>query len=97
MQFDYGNHHRVGPVDIQYMLEKLEGYQIRFFVIKPQFEKAGNITHDQRAAAYDFIREKGPRSTSRHEFMEWKDREVHDTDSKFNGWPEGKVRTSLLI
>ena len=64
-------------------------------MIKPKFEKGNNLTKDQRKAGYEFIREKGPRSNSKNEFMEWTDDHVHDDNGPISGWPEAKVSIAL--
>ena len=39
LMFDYGKYHQIGSMVIQFMMEKLEGFQIRWDVIKPKAEK----------------------------------------------------------
>ncbi|CAK0796371.1 unnamed protein product [Prorocentrum cordatum] len=94
-KIDYGKNFRAGSIAFQFMLEKLEGYQIRYFTIKPQHERKQPLEEDERAQGYTFIREHGPRSNNRNQFMEWADTEVNREGSKIFGWPASKVETAL--
>ncbi|CAK0887243.1 unnamed protein product [Prorocentrum cordatum] len=89
-KIDYGKNFRAGSIAFQFMLEKLEGYQIRWARSRKQ-----PLEEDERAQGYTFIREHGPRSNNRNQFMEWADTEVNREGSKIFGWPASKVETAL--
>ena len=71
------------------------GKQIRYWTIKPKFEK--KITVDQHSCedGYRFIRECGSRVNNRNQFMEWTDEQVHTLGGKLEGWHEAKVKEAL--
>ncbi|CAK0822912.1 unnamed protein product [Prorocentrum cordatum] len=94
-KIDYGKNVRAGSIAFQFMLEKLDGYQMRYFTIKPQRERKQPLEEDERAQGYTFIREHGPRSNNRNQFMEWADAGVNREGSKIFGWPASKVETAL--
>ncbi|CAK0831552.1 unnamed protein product, partial [Prorocentrum cordatum] len=94
-KIDYGKNFRSGSIAFQFMLEKLEGNQVRYYTIKPQHERKQPLEQDERAQGYAFIREHGPRSSNRNQFMEWADAEVNREGSKVFGWPAAKVETAL--
>ncbi|CAK0837766.1 unnamed protein product [Prorocentrum cordatum] len=82
-KIDYGKNFRAGSIAFQFMPEKLEGHQIRYFTIKPQHERKQPLEEDEHAQGYTFIREHGPRSNNNRE------------GSKIFGWPAPKVETAL--
>ncbi|CAK0881766.1 unnamed protein product [Prorocentrum cordatum] len=94
-KIDYGKNFRTGSIAFQFMLEKLEGYQMRYFTIKPQRERKQPLQGGERAQGYTFTREHGPRSNNRNQFMEWADAEVNREGSKIFGWPASEVETAL--
>ena len=88
MQFEYGKLFRSGAVIAQYMLDKLEGLQIKCCYVAPQHEKKAALTSEQRSSGYGHIRDHGPKANNMNQFMEWADAEVHDENSPIFGWAE---------
>ena len=94
-KWDYGKHFRVGLLAMNYMLDMMGGMQVRHWVIQPKFSKKQTLDTQARTEGYRFIREKGPRSNNRNQFMEWTDEHIHTAGSPIEGWQEGKVVTAL--
>ncbi|CAE8596347.1 unnamed protein product [Polarella glacialis] len=95
MQIDYGKHFRDGFTAFQFMLEKLGGFQLRFWPVQPKFTKKIVLEASQRSEGYNFIRECGPRSNNVNQFMEWTDEQVNNASAPIHGWQEGKVKEAL--
>lgn len=95
MQVDYGKNFRSGQMIVQYMLEQLEGFQLKYYTVGPLHQKAVAISQEARAAGYAFIREKGPRANNNNQFMEWADTQVNDENSAIFGWQESRVKEAL--
>ena len=95
LRFDWGSHARIGLMALNFLQDKLGGKQIRLWHLTAKFEK--KLAPDQvaREEGYRFIRDFGPRSNNRNQFMEWADEQVHAPGGKLEGWPEGKVREAL--
>ena len=94
-RWDYGRHFRVGLLAMNYMLDLMGGMQIRHWVVQPKFTKKQTMDNAARSAGYQFIRDKGPKSNNRNQFMEWTDEQIHTTGSPIENWNEGKVVTAL--
>lgn len=72
MIMDLGNKNGNGSLALQYMLEKLVGYQPRYFIVQQRAETKGKaLTTDMCKAGYEFIRNRGPKSNNKSQFMEW--------------------------
>ncbi|CAE7554952.1 unnamed protein product, partial [Symbiodinium pilosum] len=69
--------------------------QLRFWIIKPKFEKKITLDQQARDEGYKFTRDFGPKSSNRNQFMEWTDEHINTPGSKIEGWPEGKVKEAL--
>ena len=95
LRFDWGSHARIGLMALNLLQDKLGGKQIRLWHLSANFEK--KLAPDQfaREEGYRFIRDFGPRSDNRSQFMECADEQVHAPGGKLEGWPEGKVREAL--
>ena len=93
--WDHGRHFRVGPLAMKYMLDLMGGMQIRHWVVQPKFTKKQTIDNAARSAGYQFIRDKGPKSNNKNQFMEWTDEPIHTAGSPIENWNEGKVITAL--
>ena len=96
-RFDWGNNFRVGSLAANYMLDQMGGFQVRFGTIQIQAKVPKKNTEDNmaREQGYKFIREKGPHSNNRNQFMEWTDEQTHTESSPIQGWQEGKVVMAL--
>ena len=92
---DYGTNYRAGLLAFNFMIDKTGGKQIRYWVIKPKFEKKASVDQSARAAGYAYIREKGPRNDNMNQFMEWADEKINDSTSLISGWQEGRVKEAL--
>ena len=93
--WDHGRHFRVGLLAMKYMLDLMGGMQIRHWVVQPKFTKKQTIDNAARSAGYQFIRDKGPKSNNKNQFMEWTDEQIHTAGSPIENWNEGKVITAL--
>ena len=80
---------------MNYMLDKMGGMQLGHWAVQPKFTKKQTIDSAARNAGYQFIRDKGPRSNNRNQFMEWTDEQIHTPGSLIEFWNEGKVITAL--
>ena len=90
LRFDWGQQVRTGLMAFNYMFDRVGGMQIRLWTIAPKFEKK-----HAREEGYKFIRDHGPRSNNKNQFMEWTDEQVHMPGGKIEGWNEGKVKEAL--
>ena len=97
MRFEYGNYCRLGGAAVQHMLSQLHGLQVTSYDVGARCEKKPLVSADQSArdAGYKHIREHGPRTNNRNQFMEWADRESHREGSPVFGWHEAKIREAL--
>ena len=94
-RWDYGRHFRVGLLAMNYMLDLMGGMKIRHWVVQPKLTKKQTIDNAARSAGYQFIRDKGPKSNNKNQFMEWTDEQIHTAGSPIENWNEGKVITAL--
>ena len=95
IRFDWGNQVRVALSALNYMLDRAGGMQVRLWTLSPKFEKKATMDQSARESGYRFIRDHGPRSNNRNQFMEWTDDQVHLPGGPLEGWPEGKVKEAL--
>ena len=95
LRFDWGSQPRIGLMAINHMLDRMGGMQVRIWSISAKFEKKLTLDQSAREQGYKFIRDFGPRSNNRNQFMEWADEQVHMPGGKIEGWNEGKVREAL--
>ncbi|CAE7776876.1 unnamed protein product [Symbiodinium sp. CCMP2592] len=95
LRFDWGNHTRLALTGLNFMLDKMGGKQLRYWLIKPKFEKKISIDQQAREEGYKFIRDFGPKANNRNQFMEWTDEQINTPGSKIEGWSEGKVKEAL--
>ena len=92
LRFDWGNQPRVALMALNFMLDKMGGKQVRFWLIKPKYEKKVSLDQQAREDGYKFIREFGPRTNNRNQFMEWTYEQINTPGGKIEGWSEGKVK-----
>ena len=71
------------------MLDRIGGIQVRLWSIGPKFEKMAPDAN-ARQAGYQYIRDHGPRSNNRIQFMEWTDDQIHTPGGPLEGWPGAK-------
>ena len=79
----------------QLMMERLEGFQIRFNVIQQKAQKDSTHIHtpDQRKDGYKYIRDERPSANNMNDFMEWADDKDNDESTPIHGWQEARVIT----
>lgn len=92
---DYGTNYRAGNLVLNLMIDKTGGKQIRYWVIKPKFEKKTSLDQSARAAGYAHFRDHGPRNDNMNQFMEWADEKINDPSTPISGWQEGRVTEAL--
>ena len=95
VRFDWGNQSRLALSALNYMLDRTGGKQIRLWTLAPKYEKKQTMDQTARESGYRFIRDQGPRSNNRNQFMEWTDEQVHLPGGPLEGWQEGKVKEAL--
>jgi len=95
VRFDWGNQSRLALAALNYMLDRIGGKQLRIWTLAPKYEKKQTLDQNARESGYRFIRDHGPRSNNRNQFMEWTDEQVHAPGGPLEGWPEGKVKEAL--
>ena len=77
------------------MLDRIGGIHVRLWSIAPKFEKKLAPDAHARQAGYHFIRDHGPRSNNRNQFMEWTDDQIQTPVGPLEGWSEGKGKEAL--
>ena len=95
LRFDWGHQTGVALMALNYMLDRMGGMQLRNWIIMAKFEKKLTLDQQAREEGYKFIRDFGPRSNNRNQFMEWTDEQVNLAGGKIEGWTEGKVKEAL--
>jgi hypothetical protein len=97
MLLDYGKKFNQGAMAWQYMMEQLLGFQIRFWCLSPQFDKAASCNNaSTREDGYTSIREKGPKANNTNQFQEWADKQCNEiVNSPIYGWQEARVKEAL--
>ena len=60
MQISYGKNFQTGSVAVQYMMERLGGFQVRYYTLTPKAVAKTHPDRDVRKKGYTFIRERGP-------------------------------------
>ena len=95
VRFEWGSQTRLALTGLNFMLDRIGGIHVRLWSIAPKFEKKLAPDAHARQAGYHFIRDHGPRSNNRNQFMEWTDDQIHTPGGPLEGWPEGKVKEAL--
>ena len=95
VRFDWGSQTRLALTGLNFMLDRIGGIQVRLWSIGPKFEKKLAPDASARQAGYQYIRDNGPRSNNRNQFMESTDDQIHTPGGPLEGWPEGKVKEAL--
>lgn len=94
-QIEYGRNFRNGAAAFHVMFEQLKGFQIKFNTLKLSSDRSKTIDSASRTAGYAHIRENGPRSNNRNQFMEWADEETNTQGSPIYGWQMAQVQQAL--
>ena len=71
MKIEYGGKYACGTKAFQLMLEKLGGYQARYWTLQPAGGPKASQDRESANAGFRFIEEKGPRSNAHNEQTEW--------------------------
>ena len=71
----------MGLLAMNYMFDLMGGMQMRHWVVQPKFTKKQTIDNAARSAGYQFIRDKGPKSNNKNQFMELTDEQIHTAGS----------------
>lgn len=76
------------------MLEKLGGFQVRYYVLQPKYAKGPCKEAESLRAGFEYIKKHRPQSNMENEFVEFA--EIHtNTDAPIKGWNPGLVKESL--
>ena len=94
-RFDWGNNFRVGLLAANYMLDQVGGFQVRFSAIQAKVPKRNTQDAIAREQGYKFIREKGPRSNNRNQFMGGRTKRFTPKAVPSTGGKKGKVVMAL--
>ena len=81
-RFEWGGQNRAGLLALNYMLNHMGGLQIRFWSIQPKLINKKTPDNVAREEGCRFIREKGPKTNNRNQFMAWTDQHIQAHPSK---------------
>ena len=95
VRFEWGSQTRLALTGLNFMLDRIGGIHVRLWSIAPKFEKKLAPDAHARQAGYHFIRDHGPRSNNRNQFMEWTDDQIQTPGGPLEGWSEGKGKEAL--
>ena len=81
-----------------FMLERMGGTFYRFvsWGADPASKVVDHYDLGKRRAGYKFLRERGPKTNVKNQFVEWTDEQIHDPDSPIYGWTSCEVKESLV-
>ena len=96
LEINLQSHFREGSRALQYMLEGLGGFQVRYMKLFPQgsSSKPTKETEDIRKG-FDFIRLEGPEENSDGQFTSWTEEQVNDPASPLYKWERGTIKEFL--
>ena len=83
---------------MQLLFRDLGGHQIvtKEVVVKPGGRSNKKLkTNEEHDAGFAFIRENGPRSNNRNQFVEWTEKHISTPESPIYQWDRGLVKESL--
>lgn len=95
MQVDYGRNFRDGAAALQYMLQEMGGFQVRYWHLQPKGAAKQSIDPSARFLGFKFLREHGPKSNNQNQFVEWTEEQVSKQSSPIYGWEKPLVKESL--
>eukprot|EP00439_Symbiodinium_sp_Y106_P048307 s4547_g6.t1 len=95
-EIDLQKHFREGSRGLQYMLEGLGGFQVRYFKLIPagSSNKVPKETDDIRKGL-EHIRKFGPPENANGEFTSWTEEEVNNPTSPLHKWDRGTIKEFL--
>ncbi|CAE6965865.1 unnamed protein product, partial [Symbiodinium natans] len=96
LEIDYQKNFREGSRALQYMLEGLGGFQVRYCKLVPMnaSNKPSRETDDIRAG-FQFIKANGPTENDDGQFTSWTEEQVNDPNSPLHKWDRGVIKEFL--
>ena len=96
LEIDYQKQFREGSRALQYMLEGLGGFQVRYAKIVPgaASKQLPKETEDIRKG-FQFLRDHGPEDNSNGQFTSWTEEQVNDPSGPLYKWDKGTVKEFL--
>lgn len=95
-EIEYNKHCREGTKALQYMLEQLGGFQVKYNSLVPA--GGGNKIPKEEAdlqSGFDFIRAHGPSDSADAKFIIWTEIQINKNTSPIYGWDKGLVKETL--
>ena len=96
MKIDYGKQYRMGSCALQYMLERLPGFQVRYFTINSGSNPKRATDKDLIQKGFTFIKEKGPKSNIDNKATIFAQVQTNKEGSPIFGWSQQLVEKSCL-
>ncbi|CAE7625476.1 unnamed protein product, partial [Symbiodinium pilosum] len=96
LEIDYRKNYRDNSKALQYLLEGLGGFQIRYHKIVPGNNSAKLIreTEDIRKG-FQYIRKNGPEDNAKGDFTTWTEETVNDPNAILYRWDKGTIKEFL--
>ncbi|CAE7658476.1 unnamed protein product [Symbiodinium sp. KB8] len=96
LEIDYCKQYREGGRALQYLLEAMGGFQVRYQKLVPagSSTKPTKETEDIRKG-FAFIREAGPEENSDGQFTSWTEEQVNDPNGPLFKWDKGTIKEFL--
>ena len=93
---DYGKHFRDGSRALQYLLERLPGFQVRYYAVVDSSAPKRATDLDSKRKGFDYIKEYGPKSNMDNAAVEFADTACDDPETPIYGWSKTLVERSCL-
>ncbi|CAE7300219.1 unnamed protein product [Symbiodinium natans] len=96
LEIDYCKQYREGGRALQYLLEAMGGFQVRYQKLIPAGSSTKPVkeTEDIRKG-FAFIREAGPEENSDGQFTSWTEEQVNDPNGPLFKWDKGTIKEFL--
>ncbi|CAE7615960.1 unnamed protein product [Symbiodinium sp. CCMP2592] len=96
LEINYQKNFREGSRALQYLLEGLGGFQVRYHQLVPgnASTKPVKETEDIRKG-FTFLKEHGPQENSNGEFTSWTEEQVNDPNGPLFRWDRGTIKEYL--
>ena len=96
LEINLQKHFREGSRALQYLLEGLGGFQVRYMrlIAAGSSSKPPKETEDIRAG-FIFIKQSGPEENSEGQLTEWTEEQVNDPNSPLFKWDRGVIKEFL--
>ena len=95
-KIDYGKHYQNGSKAVQYQMENLPGFQVRYFALSPTGARGKATDPTSKQLGYDFIERQGPKTNIDNKATVFADLQTSDPTSPIYGWSAGLVERSCL-